>query len=73
MRFGRRREHCSRQRIVGAAKRGRGIRLTADEAFTLGVLDDAIVTRAMQDACDKCNAQGWSGTCMHDPNEDQER
>lgn len=61
------------QRIVGAAKRGRGIRLTADEAFTLGVLDDAIVARALQDACDKCNAQGWSGTCMHDPNEDQER
>lgn len=61
------------QKIVRAAKRGRGIRLTRDEVFTLGVLDDAVLTRAMQDACDKCNVRNRSGTCMHDPNEDQER
>lgn len=61
------------QKIVRAAKHSRGIRLTREEVFTLGVLDDAVVTRAMQDACDKCNARGRSGACMHDPNEDQDR
>lgn len=37
------------QRIVRAAKLQRGVRLTADECWLLGVMDDAIATRAMLD------------------------
>jgi len=37
------------QRIVRAAQRGAGLRLSADEVFTLGVMDDAIVSAALND------------------------
>jgi hypothetical protein len=37
------------QRIVRAAKAGRGVRLSADECFDLGEMDDAIFTRARLD------------------------
>ena len=36
------------QRIIRAAKKGKGIRLTADEVFQMS-RDDAIHTRAMKD------------------------
>ncbi len=34
------------QKIVRAARRGTGCRLTAEDCFTMGVMDDAIFTRA---------------------------
>jgi hypothetical protein len=38
------------QRLVrAAAANGTGLRLNADEVFTLGALDDAITTRAQMD------------------------
>lgn len=37
------------QRIVRAAKEQRGCRLTAEECFQLGAMDDAIFTRAQLD------------------------
>ena len=42
----RRRKLSPYQRIVKAAKAGRGIRLSADECFDLGEMDDAIYSRA---------------------------
>jgi hypothetical protein len=42
-----RRKFSPYQRIVRAAARGIGVRLSADEVFDLGVMDDAIVTRAL--------------------------
>ncbi|HEX2652983.1 MAG TPA: hypothetical protein VHN11_04960 [Xanthobacteraceae bacterium] len=37
------------QKIVWAARRGTGCRLTAEDCWVLGVMDDAIVTRAVSD------------------------
>jgi hypothetical protein len=37
------------QRIRDAARRGTGCRLSADECFRMGTLDDAIFTRAQLD------------------------
>lgn len=37
------------QKIVRAAKLGRGVRLSVAEAYQLGVLDDAVVTCAEND------------------------
>lgn len=37
------------QRIVRAAKAGRGCLLSADDCFQLGVMDDAITTVAQRD------------------------
>lgn len=37
------------QKLVRAARRGTGCRLTAAECWMLGVMDDAIVTRATCD------------------------
>lgn len=53
------------QKIVRAAKRGAGIRLNAEEVFVLGVLDDAIVQMAINDACEACNLRGCPETCTH--------
>lgn len=61
------------QKIVRAAKRGRGIRLTRADVQILGVLDDAIVTAAQSAACDKCLSRGRYTTCMHDPDAEFDR
>lgn len=37
------------QRIVRAARRGGGVRLSPDDCFALGVMDDAIITAALND------------------------
>ncbi len=37
------------QRIVRAAERGVGVRISAEEAKQMGTYDDAIITVAMQD------------------------
>ncbi len=37
------------QKVARAAKLGRGVRLSADEAFLLGEMDDAVATRAEND------------------------
>jgi hypothetical protein len=47
------------QRIVRAAKRGTGCRLSADDCHLLGEMDDAIFTRAaLDDEDDKLEQQG---------------
>jgi hypothetical protein len=53
------------QKIVRAAEEGRGVRLTAQEAFDMGHLDDAIFTAAQERACEECQP-GKFWLCRHD-------
>lgn len=54
------------QRIMEAAHKGRGIRLSSDEVFDLS-MDNAIETKAMNDFMDQGIWPKWAGEEPGDP------
>ena len=52
------------QKIVRAAKAGRGVRLTREDVIELD-LDTAIYEAAQNDACEKCLSAGRYWKCRH--------